>query len=147
MHSSIDDNSKNKCIYLAIRHSTSHLSKLTLNDYKLNSPKNTAITVKKLLNPIINLPQNTVHTRDIREVCLSPAKTRQHHVHPLQSKQVVHLLNAITKILAFHFLQKKFALNNTLRETKNTLKLTAFTTWASNYPFIIVGFDNSRCFL
>jgi hypothetical protein len=29
--------------YLAIRHSTSHLSKLALNDYKLNLPKNTAM--------------------------------------------------------------------------------------------------------
>lgn len=48
-----------------------------------------------------NLPQNTVSTLDIHEACLSPAKTRQHHAHLLQSKQVVHL-NAITRSYIFN---------------------------------------------
>ena len=61
---------------------------------------------------ILNLPQNTVSTLDIHEACLSPAKTRQHHAHPLQSKEV----NAITKVLAcFHQIAKNLAIKDTLR--------------------------------
>lgn len=37
----------------------------------------------KVINVMLNLPENTVHTLDIHGACLPPAKTRQHHAHPL----------------------------------------------------------------
>ena len=37
----------------------------------------------KIINAMLNLPENTVHTLDIHGACLPPAKTRQHHAHPL----------------------------------------------------------------
>jgi len=68
----------------------------------LNSPQKYYATVLDILDIIVNLQQNTVRTQGIHVACLSPAKTRQHHAHPLQSKQVVHpLVNTTTRIQAF----------------------------------------------
>ena len=114
-----------------------------------STPHKNTVTVEDILKVIMNLQQNTVRTLDIHGACLSPAKTRQHHAHPLKSKQVVHpLINTITKNSSlFHHPGKKVTCKKTLRETRNILVLTTFTSWASDYPFIIVRFDNSRCFL
>lgn len=38
------------------------------------------------------LPQSIVSTQGIHEACLSPTKTRQHHVHPLQKTENIYML-------------------------------------------------------
>lgn len=81
----------------------------------------------------LHLPQSIESTLGIHVACLSPAKTRQHHAHPLWIKKEKKLwyIHGVHEILLIFCNPKP----------------TAFTTRASNYSLVIVWLDNSRCVL